>query len=228
MDELGLEIEGALGMARRYLRCQGEIGVEWISGEGLKRLGDDPKARELRDLHASIRDCRACGLCEGRRQVVFGAGRPSADVMYIGEAPGAEEDRQGIPFVGAAGELLTRMIGAIDLGREEVYIANVLKCRPPGNRDPKPGEIAQCEPYLKQQIDIIRPALICTLGRFAAQVLLQTNEAVGKLRGRVSEYEGVKLVPTYHPSALLRNPRWKRPAWEDLQLLRREYEALGL
>jgi len=228
VDELDREIESVLGMAQTYLACQRDLGLEWIASEEPGMPGGAPSGTDLDDLRAAALDCRACRLCEARVQVVFGAGRPDADVMFVGEAPGAEEDRQGIPFVGAAGGLLTRMIEAIDLAREDVYIANVIKCRPPANRDPKPDEIAACEPYLKQQIEAIKPALICTLGRFAAQVLLQTNEPMGKLRGRVSEYQGVKLIPTYHPSALLRNPKWKRPAWEDLQQLRSEYDALGL
>jgi DNA polymerase len=159
---------------------------------------------------------------------VFGAGCADANVMFVGEAPGREEDKQGLPFVGPAGELLTRMIESIRLSRDEVYIANVIKCRPPNNRDPKPDEIASCEPYLVRQIETIQPSVICTLGRFAAHVLLKTDEPMGQLCGRVGHYQGTKVVPTYHPAALLRNPQWKRRAWEDLKRLRREYDGLDL
>jgi DNA polymerase len=148
--------------------------------------------------------------------------------MFVGEAPGREEDIQGIPFVGAAGDLLNRMIAAIGLSREAVYIANVVKCRPPQNRDPEPDEVASCEGYLARQIEIIGPDVICTLGRFAAQCLLETSEPLGRLRGKVGTYAGIKLIPTYHPAALLRNPQWKRPAWDDLRRLRKEYDGTDL
>jgi len=148
--------------------------------------------------------------------------------MFIGEAPGRDEDLQGLPFVGAAGELLTKMILGMKLTREEVYIANVIKCRPPGNRDPQPEEIAQCEPHLLRQIVFIQPKVICTLGRFAAQALLKTTTSMGRLRGKVYTYEGIRLIPTYHPAALLRNPQWKRPTWEDLKLVRFEFDGMQL
>lgn len=170
-------------------------------------------------------NCQKCGLAQTRTSVVFGSGNTNADLVFVGEAPGAEENRQGLPFVGAAGQLLTRMIEAMGLTREDVYIANIIKCRPPNNRDPKPDEIAACQPYLLQQIDLIAPVVICTLGRFAAQTLLQTTESMGRLRGKIFEYQGAKLVPTYHPAALLRNEYWKRPAWEDLKLVRKLYDG---
>ena len=179
---------------------------------------------DLETFRAKISDCRECKLSESRRTVVFGSGNPRADIMFVGEAPGAEEDRQGLPFVGAAGALLTRMIQAIGFEREDVYIANVIKCRPPGNRDPQPDEVCRCEPFLHRQIEIVGPTVICTLGRFAAQSLLGSSEPIGKLRGRVFTYRGIKLVPTYHPAALLRNPKWKRSTWEDLKRLRFEYD----
>ncbi len=169
--------------------------------------------------------CQKCGLAQTRTSVVFGSGKTNADLLFVGEAPGAEEDRQGLPFVGAAGQLLTRMIEAMGLTRKDVYITNIIKCRPPNNRDPKPDEIAECQPYLLQQIDLIAPVVICTLGRFAAQTLLQTTESIGRLRGKIFEYQGAKLVPTYHPAALLRNAHWKRPAWEDLKLVRKLYDG---
>jgi uracil-DNA glycosylase family 4 len=179
-------------------------------------------------FEARVKSCEACELAKGRHLVVFGSGHPSADVMFIGEAPGREEDAQGVPFVGAAGELLTKMIEGMKLDRETVYITNIIKCRPPGNRDPLPVEIAACEPYLLRQIEMIQPKVICTLGRFAAQTLLKSTESMGRLRGKVYPYNGTKLIPTYHPAALLRNPQWKRPTWEDLKRVRFEYDGLEL
>lgn len=148
--------------------------------------------------------------------------------MFIGEAPGADEDAQGVPFVGRAGQLLTRMIEAIKFKRSEVYIGNILKCRPPNNRDPKPEEIEMCEPILLRQIDIIRPKIICALGRISGQTLLRTKATLGALRGKVHDYHGVKFIVTYHPAALLRNPNWKKFAWEDLKMARREFDGLEL
>jgi len=152
---------------------------------------------------------------------VPGEGNPNAGFMCVGEAPGATEDETGRPFVGAAGQLLTKILGAIDLKREDVFICNVLKHRPPGNRNPRPEEVTACSPYLIRQIDLIRPKVILALGTFAAQTLLDTKLSIGKLRGQVHRYYGVPLVVTYHPAALLRNPGWKRPTWEDVQLARR-------
>jgi uracil-DNA glycosylase len=152
--------------------------------------------------------------------VVFGVGNPDADLMFVGEAPGADEDLQGIPFVGRAGQLLTKMIEAINLRREDVYIANVIKCRPPGNRNPEPDEIAQCEPFLFQQIAAIKPKVIVALGSFAAKTLLRTDESISRLRGRIYDFQGAKLIPTFHPSFLLRSPDRKRDAWEDLKTAR--------
>jgi len=169
--------------------------------------------------------CRECGLCESRSQVVFGAGNEKADIMVIGEAPGAEEDRTGEPFVGAAGQLLDKILGAIGFARADVYIANVIKCRPPGNRDPEDAEVQACLPYLKRQIEMVRPTFILSLGRVAAHVLLERTDALGRLRGRAYSYgENIKLVPTYHPAAMLRDESLKRPAWEDVKLLKRLYD----
>ncbi len=222
------EILDTIEEAREFLRQQADLGITDLPKVEVSSSSLASKASQLGAFHDSIRDCQGCRLFEGRRAVVFGSGTPDADVMFIGEAPGREEDRQGLPFVGAAGELLTRMIESTGLRREEVYIANVIKCRPPSNRDPEPDEVASCEPYLVRQIEIVKPLVICTLGRFAAQALLKTTESMGRLRGRVFVYEGIKLIPTYHPAALLRNPQWKRPAWEDLKLVRREYDGLEL
>jgi uracil-DNA glycosylase family 4 len=165
--------------------------------------------------------CTRCKLCSlGRKQVVFGVGSPTAELMFVGEAPGADEDEQGVPFVGRAGQLLTKIIEAIDLRRDDVYIANVIKCRPPGNRNPEPDEVLACEPFLFQQIDIVRPKVIVALGKFAAQSLLRTDTPITRLRGRIHPFRGAHLVPTFHPAYLLRSPDKKRDTWEDMKLVR--------
>jgi DNA polymerase len=165
--------------------------------------------------------CDRCKLHTlGRRQVVFGVGNPDADLMFVGEAPGADEDLQGEPFVGRAGQLLTKIIEAIGLRREDVYIANVIKCRPPGNRNPEPDEVERCQPFLFRQIDAIRPKVIVALGKFAAQCLLQTADPITRLRGRSYTYRGATLIPTFHPAYLLRNPSSKREVWEDMKKVR--------
>jgi DNA polymerase len=166
----------------------------------------------------------ACTRCKlhtlGRTQVVFGVGNPEADLMFVGEAPGADEDIQGEPFVGRAGQLLTKIIEAIGMRREDVYIANVIKCRPPGNRNPEPDEVAECEPFLFQQIDTIKPKVIVALGKFAAQCLLRTTDPITRIRGREFRYRDAILIPTYHPAYLLRNPSAKRDVWEDMKRVR--------
>ena len=165
--------------------------------------------------------CVRCKLCSlGRTQVVFGVGNPTADLMFVGEAPGADEDVQGEPFVGRAGQLLTKIIEAIELRREDVYIANVIKCRPPGNRNPEPDEVLACEPFLFQQIDLIQPKVIVALGKFAAQSLLRTDVPITRLRGRIHPFRQSQLVPTFHPAYLLRSPDKKRDTWEDMKLVR--------
>ncbi|MBI3575258.1 MAG: uracil-DNA glycosylase [Gammaproteobacteria bacterium] len=169
-------------------------------------------------LQGAVRACTKCGLHKTRTQTVFGVGSPAASWMFIGEAPGADEDRQGEPFVGRAGQLLNAMLFAMGLKREEVYIANVLKCRPPGNRDPQPEEVAQCEPHLIRQIELIKPRLIVALGRHAAHSLLKTEVPLARLRGQRLSYHGIPLIVTYHPAYLLRSPGEKRKAWEDLVL----------
>jgi uracil-DNA glycosylase family 4 len=184
---------------------------------------DEASARrsaELAALAGVAGGCTRCRLAEGRHKVVFGSGNPSADLMFVGEGPGAEEDRQGLPFVGAAGELLTKIIQAIDRTREQVYIANVVKCRPPGNRDPQPDEVATCRGYLDQQIALVRPRVLVALGRVAAQTLLGNDSPIGRMRGQWFQVQGVPTMVTYHPAALLRNPALKRPTWEDMQQVR--------
>lgn len=172
-------------------------------------------------IAAHVASCTRCPLYSTATNPVPGEGNPNADFMCVGEAPGATEDETGRPFVGAAGQLLTKILAAIDFKREDVYICNVLKHRPPGNRNPRPEEVTACSPYLIRQIELIRPKVILALGTFAAQTLLDTKLSIGKLRGQVHRYYGVPLVVTYHPAALLRNPGWKRPTWEDVQLARR-------
>jgi uracil-DNA glycosylase len=178
-------------------------------------------AAALAAVREDLGDCTRCKLHTlGRRQIVFGVGNPEADLMFVGEAPGADEDEQGIPFVGRAGQLLTKIIEAIGLTRDQVYIANVIKCRPPGNRNPEPDEVEMCEPFLFRQIDVIKPKVIVALGKFGAQTLLRTLDPISRLRGRVYNYRGAKLVPTFHPAYLLRNPASKREVWEDMKVVR--------
>ncbi|MFZ5862624.1 MAG: uracil-DNA glycosylase [Nitrospirota bacterium] len=165
----------------------------------------------------TIGDCRRCGLAPTRTNLVFGVGNPRADLVFVGEAPGAEEDAKGVPFVGAAGQLLTKIIEAMGLRRDDVYIANILKCRPPGNRNPLPDEIDSCEPFLISQLEIIAPKVICALGTFAAQTLLKTKDPISRLRGRWHAYHDIPLMPTFHPAYLLRNPAEKKTVWTDVQ-----------
>jgi DNA polymerase len=179
-------------------------------------------AEALVAIREDIGDCTRCKLHRlGRRQVVFGVGHPQADLMFVGEAPGADEDVQGEPFVGRAGQLLTKIIEAIGLSRGDVYIANVIKCRPPQNRNPEQDEVDTCEPFLFRQIDVIEPKVIVALGTFAARALLRTLDPISRLRGRVFEYRGAKLIPTFHPAYLLRNPASKREVWEDMKLVKK-------
>ena len=178
-------------------------------------------------LRGAVAGCQACKLCEGRTKTVFGVGDERADWLIVGEAPGEHEDLQGEPFVGQAGKLLDNMLKALGLDRQhKVFIANVLKCRPPGNRNPEPDEMAQCEPYLKRQVALLQPKIILAMGRFAVQALLQSSEPIGKLRGQVHQYQGVPLVVTYHPAYLLRNLPDKAKAWQDLLFALRTMQGL--
>jgi uracil-DNA glycosylase family 4 len=223
-----------------HLRFFGELGVAGVSRDpAWRRRGSaEPSepiqiARPADGVLGTIRtdigeDCSRCKLHRlGRRQIVFGVGNPNADLMFVGEAPGADEDEQGIPFVGRAGQLLTKMIAAMGFERDQVYIANVIKCRPPQNRPPETDEIASCEPFLFRQIDAIQPKVIVALGSFAAKTLLKTEQSISRLRGSVYDFRGVKLVPTFHPSYLLRSPDKKREAWEDLKTARALLGAAG-
>jgi DNA polymerase len=225
-----------------HLEFYGEIGVAGVSRDpAWRRRGSDAPqppqpmtpqeplvqiARSSTEALAAIRsdigeDCSRCKLhALGRRQIVFGVGNPDADLMFVGEAPGGDEDIQGIPFVGRAGQLLTKIIEAIGLSRDAVYIANVIKCRPPGNRNPEPDEVETCQPFLFRQIDSVSPRVIVALGTFAAKTLLQTQDPISRLRGRTYDFRGAKLVPTFHPAFLLRSPERKRDVWDDMKKVR--------
>lgn len=190
-----------------------------------KRLG---KEKSLLILKEKVKGCGLCGLSLTRTNVVFGKGDPRARVLIVGEAPGYEEDLKGEPFVGRAGELLTKMLSSIRISRDEVYITNIIKCRPPGNRDPNLEEIRYCIPYLLLQISILHPYIILGLGNFASKTLLSTDLGITRLRGKIYRFNSTKFLPTFHPSYLLRNPQDKRLAWEDMKLLRREIDSMGL
>ena len=190
--------------------------------------GESPdELPRLDEVRRDLGDCKRCKLCSGRKNLVFGVGNPKARLVFVGEGPGAEEDNQGIPFVGAAGQLLTKMIAAMGYVRDEVYICNVVKCRPPGNRNPEPDEIAACQPFLEAQLGAIRPSVIVTLGKFAAQTLLRTDTPITRLRGQWREYVGIPLMPTFHPAYLLRNPAEKKSAWTDLQAVMARFPKPG-
>ncbi len=176
----------------------------------------------MRALEEEFKDCALCDLSKSRTRLVFGTGSAEARLMFVGEAPGFDEDQQGAPFVGAAGQLLTKIIEAMKLKREDVYIANCLKCRPPNNRSPLPSEIAVCSPILMRQIEIIQPKIICALGKFAAQTLLRSDESISRLRGRFFDWNGTKVMPTFHPAYLLRNPDDKKLVWEDMKMIMKE------
>jgi len=216
---------------RRTLLSLAELGIKGVdlSSESIQTLsrwgtpgkgapsGAPEQAETLEQIRSDLGDCRRCGLADTRTHLVFGAGIPKARIVFVGEAPGYEEDAQGEPFVGAAGKLLTKIIQAMGLSREEVYICNILKCRPPGNRNPLPDEIDVCRPFLDRQLAAISPGCICALGKFAAQTLLDTQAPISKLRGRFFEYNGIRIMPTFHPAYLLRNPEGKRDVWNDIQ-----------
>jgi DNA polymerase len=183
-------------------------------------------AEDLQSLNGMICACAKCQLGQTRKNFVFGVGNPKADVVVVGEAPGADEDAKGEPFVGRAGQLLNKILESIQFKREDVFICNILKCRPPNNRDPRPEEIECCEPYLWKQLEIIKPKMILCAGRIAGQSLLKTNASLATLREKMHDYRGIPLMVTYHPAALLRNPNWKRPCWEDMKKFRGLYEQM--
>ncbi len=211
---------------RAHLDFFGDLGIAGVRRESEWRARTErlpivipvqSVSSGLPAVRQDLGDCTRCKLHAGRNKIVFGAGNPEARLMFVGEAPGADEDLQGEPFVGRAGQLLTKIIEAIDLTRADVYIANVIKCRPPQNRNPEPDEVAQCEPFLFRQIDTIKPTVIVALGKFAAQSLLRTTEPITRIRGKEFSYRDAILIPTYHPAYLLRNPSAKREVWEDMK-----------
>lgn len=223
-DDPRVALADAVRALADHLRLQRALGLTELP---LSRPYLPRPADALRLLEAEASTCTRCRLHHGRTTVVFGSGNPQADLVVIGEGPGADEDLQGKPFVGRAGQLLTKMLESVGLDREkDVYICNLVKCRPPQNRNPEPDEIASCEPYLMGQLGAIEPKVICALGSFAAQSLLRTKEPISKLRGRVHPYGAISLIPTFHPAFLLRNPgpAYRKLAYEDMKLLKREYD----
>ncbi|MBN2396809.1 MAG: uracil-DNA glycosylase [Deltaproteobacteria bacterium] len=227
-----LELAGALkkrilseretrgGLSGLYLK-----GNDGGSSAALDAVPDSgPVHFTLEDVREELGECTRCKLHPGRHHIVFGEGNSHADLVFVGEAPGGDEDRQGRPFVGRAGQLLTDIIRAMGMRRDQVYICNILKCRPPQNRNPEPDEIAACEPFLVKQIQALQPRVICAMGKFAAQTLLKTETAISVLRGRFHLYHGILLMPTYHPAYLLRNPGAKKQVWEDVQMIMKELQ----
>jgi uracil-DNA glycosylase len=209
-----------------HLRFQQALGAQALPLRHEYLAGP---AVALKRQEASLQGCTRCTLAGGRHTIVFGSGNPSARLVLIGEGPGEEEDRQGKPFVGRAGQLLTKMLESVGISRDEVYICNIVKCRPPGNRNPEPAEIAACAPFLAGQLAAIRPGVVCAMGTFAAQTLLRTREPISRLRGQLHGYGDAVLIPTFHPAFLLRNPgpEYRRQAYDDMKLLRREYDRVG-
>jgi uracil-DNA glycosylase family 4 len=229
--QLLLQLKNLVTGLRHYLEEERAMGLEgWPKSSAPPRKKasspppPSPSSSSLKEVREELGDCRRCKLHSSRKKIVFGTGNPKALLVFVGEGPGRDEDLQGKPFVGLAGQLLTKIIQAIQLTREEVYIANIIKCRPPGNRNPEPDEIQACEPFLIKQLEAIRPKLICALGTFAAQTLLKTEERISLLRGRFHQYQGIPLMPTYHPAYLLRNPQFKRDVWEDMKKIKKEYD----
>jgi uracil-DNA glycosylase len=202
------------------------VGLEWKKrSSAIKKSDSKNTDQQLIKICQEMANCQLCPLGKTRKNLVFGNGNSHAQIVFVGEAPGADEDEQGLPFVGRAGQLLTDIIvKGMKLDRKDVYICNILKCRPPGNRNPLPDEISKCEPFLKNQLQIISPKIICALGTFAAQTLLKTDIPISALRGRFHSYEGIKLMPTYHPAYLLRNPSAKKSVWEDIQMIMKEIQ----
>lgn len=229
MDTASRDLKSLVSSIKSYIELEKNAGISelYISQPTVnfsiydkKKMATGQKQEVFSQLKNKVSNCKECQLHRGRRNVVFGSGSPDAKLVFVGEAPGMEEDLQGEPFVGRAGELLTKMIEAMGLKRSEVYIANCVKCRPPENRPPTPIEIATCKPYLIEQLKIISPKIICALGKFAAQTLLLTDKPITSLRGKFWDWENIKIMPTFHPAYLLRNPADKRLVWEDLKKIR--------
>lgn len=220
MDQI--EFKEILGQVKAHLEGLADIGISEMTFAASKQISSDEQLKKIRE---EIGDCTRCKLCEGRTHIVFGVGNPHATLMFVGEGPGRDEDIQGEPFVGRAGQLLTKMIEAMGLKRQDVYIANIVKCRPPDNRYPEPEEVTTCYPFLLKQIAAIHPKVIVGLGNLAVQTLLETKKGITTLRGQFHDFHGIQLMPTYHPAFLLRNPNMKKPCWEDLKKV---MEVLGL
>ena len=224
------DFEEVLSLTKKYLKQEKERGVREIPRKQISDIRcqiSEKSAKALEGLRKEVERCKKCSLWRSRNNVVFGEGSPNAKLILVGEAPGRNEDLQGKPFVGVAGKLLTKILASIGLKREDVFIGNILKCRPPMNRNPKPEEIKACWGYLDKQLKIIRPRVILAMGTFAAQTLLKTDERIGRLRGKFYPLtQGIKLLATYHPAALLRNPGYKRAVWDDMKLLKKEYQRL--
>ncbi len=218
------ELEDVIRSVKAYLELERESGMEECILSSIPKMyvKDKKETNDLGQLRKEVLGCTKCDLSRTRKNVVFGSGNPNANLMFIGEAPGEEEDIQGLPFVGRAGQLLTKIIEAMGFSRQDVYIANILKCRPPNNRGPLPTEILACEENVRRQIETIKPKVICTLGKFASQTLLRTQSSITALRGRFQEYNGIKVMPTFHPAYLLRNPQDKKLVWEDMKKIKKE------
>ena len=209
--------------ARERAASSGEAQARERAASRNDGLGADrAPLQDLESVRAEIGDCQRCKLAPKRTNIVFGSGNPSAELVFVGEAPGYDEDQQGLPFVGRAGQLLTKIIECINLKREDVYICNVLKCRPPENRNPEPDEVAACNPFLKKQLAAIRPKIVCCLGTFAAQTVMQTAAPISRLRGKFFDLDGMRVIATFHPAYLLRSPEKKREVWEDMKQIRAE------
>ena len=211
----------------QYFAEKGHRGFD-CSRSRVEKMADwgaalQPSCETLKEIRSDLGDCQRCRLAGHRKNIVFGSGSPKAKLVFVGEGPGFEEDRQGEPFVGPAGQLLTKIIEAIKLTRKQTYICNIVKCRPPGNRNPETDEINTCFAFLERQVAAIQPDYICALGAVAAQTLLSTAEPISQLRGRIHRYKGIKVIATYHPAYLLRNPEKKRDVWEDMKMLMKEY-----
>jgi uracil-DNA glycosylase len=219
--DIGVESLEVSGTAGRPSPSHASRGVPLPEGEG-DGMTTTPPLMTLESIREEIGDCQRCKLAPKRTNIVFGSGNPNAELVFVGEAPGYDEDQQGLPFVGRAGQLLTKIIESINFKREDVYICNVLKCRPPENRNPEPDEVAACNPFLKKQLATIRPKIVCCLGTFAAQTVLQNAAPISKLRGKFFDMDGIRVIATFHPAYLLRSPDKKREVWEDMKQIRAE------
>jgi DNA polymerase len=218
MDSMDEKMGEVISDLKSYLEYLKGMGIQSLPASEMKLDEPSPsRIMTLEEVRKELGDCKRCKLHRTRRTIVFGEGNEKATLMFIGEGPGYDEDVQGRPFVGKAGQLLTKIIESINLSREEVYIANIVKCRPPQNRNPEPDEIQSCNPFLMNQIRVIQPRIICALGTFAAQTLLKTDTKISQLRGKLFDLEGITVIPTYHPAFLLRNPERKREVWEDMK-----------